>query len=272
MLSLCRKIVRSPLAFGLLLASTPPVGWSQQFNNSDRPFVEAMLRDVAVDIQQHYYDPNLHGVNWDVQVQDAKKKIDAAQSLDSAMWAIATLLDSLQNSETLFLPPPPGKSHDYGFQMEIIGDRCYVIRVRSGSDAAKKGLKPGDEILAVNENPVSRKSFAGIAYILDILSPQRELRLTLADGASHQRQIDIFASLETSKLIWDSMRGNDQGVRDADDLQQQLRARYFEKGNDLLVVKFPKFGFSDSAVDAIIGKMRRTTVWSSIFAAIREDT
>ena len=252
----CRKIVWSPLAVGLLVVSIPALGWSQQFNNSDRLFVEAMLRNVAADVRQHYYDPNLHGVDWDARVQDAKKKVDAAHSLDSAMWAIATLLDSLQDSQTLFLPPVRGESHDYGFQMEIIGDRCYVIRVRSGSDAAKKGLKSGDEILAVNENPLARKSFAGIAYILDVLSPQLELRLTLADEANRQRHLDVLTDLQPSKLIWDFMRDTDQRVRDADDAQQLLRARYFEKGDDLVVVKFREFAFSDSAVDAIIRKMR----------------
>ena len=48
-------------------------------------------------------------------------------------------------------------------------------------------------------------------------------------------------------------------VRDADARREILRPRYFEKGNDLLVVKIPVFAFSALEVDNIVGKMRGHT-------------
>ena len=66
---------------------------------------------------------------------------------------IAALLDSLHDTHTFLVLPPRTHVHDYGFQMEMIGDRCYVVRVRAGSDAEKKGLRQGDEILDLRGNP-----------------------------------------------------------------------------------------------------------------------
>jgi hypothetical protein len=44
-----------------------------------------MLTDVAADVQKYYYDITLHGVDWEAKVQEAKNRIDAADSLDSAV-------------------------------------------------------------------------------------------------------------------------------------------------------------------------------------------
>ena len=113
---------------------------SQEYDASRRQQAEGMLRDVADDVKKHYYDPALHGLDWDLKVRETKEKIDKADSLNRALSQIAALLDSLDDSHTFFLPPPRPYVHDYGFQMEMIGDRCYVVRVRPGTDAETKGV------------------------------------------------------------------------------------------------------------------------------------
>jgi len=35
-----------------------------------------MLLNITADIKKHYYDPQMHGVDWDAKVRDAKEKID----------------------------------------------------------------------------------------------------------------------------------------------------------------------------------------------------
>jgi len=75
--------------------------------------------------------------------------------------------------------PPRPYVHDYGFQMQMIGDRCYVTRVRSGSDAETKGLKAGDEIHTVNGYTPTREDFLRMKYLIGTLRPQPILRLNL---------------------------------------------------------------------------------------------
>jgi carboxyl-terminal processing protease len=241
----------------VLCGLVPVAGWSQPYTKSDRELAESMLRDADADVRKHYYDSQLHGVDWQARVQEARKNIENARSMDEAVSEIAALLDSLHDSHTSLVLPPRTHVHDYGFQMEMIGDRCYVVRVRAGSDAEKKGLRQGDEIRAVNEYPVSRKNFRRLVYIVNVLRPQPALRLVLADAAGSQRQLEVMTRFQLSTVIrYFLHQGINVRVRDADEERRILSARYFEKGDDLLVVKIPEFAFSASEVDTIIGRMR----------------
>jgi len=252
----CRKIARPSGLFCALSALPSP--FAQQFARADRDFAQEMLRNVAADVPKYYYDPKLHGVDWEAKVRQAKKNIETADSLNNAVSEVAALLDSLNDSHTAFYPPPRTTTHDYGFEMEMIGDHCFVTRVRSGSDAEEKGLKPGDEVLAVNEHPVSRNTIWRIQYIYKVLRPQPGLRLTLADEAGPPRQLEVIAKVHTSTVIkYFLHQGVNEHVRDLDDRHHSSRARYFEKEDDLLVVKIPQFAFSAQEVDNIIGKMRK---------------
>ncbi len=216
-----------------------------------------MLRDADADVRKHYYDPNLHGVDWQSRVQEARNNIAKAQSPSDAVSEIAALLDSLHDSHTYLVLPPRIYVHDYGFQMEMFGDRCFVIRVRAGSDAEKKGLKPGDEIVAVDEFPISRRNFPRIVYILNVLQPQPGLRLTLVDKDANKRQLEVAAKQQPARITqYFAHQGINVRVRDVEAMRLLMRARYFEKGDDLLVVKLPEFYFSALEVDHIISKMK----------------
>jgi C-terminal processing protease CtpA/Prc len=231
--------------------------WPQAYPKSDRELAESILRNVDADVRKHYYDPNLHGVDWQGRVQEAKRNIANVQSVDAAVSEVAALLDSLHDSHTFLLLPPRTHIHDYGFQMEMFGNRCFVVRVRPGSDAEKKGLNPGDEILAVNEYPISRQNFQRIVYIVNMLRPQPGLRLTLSDVNGHSRPLDVLAKFQLSTVNrYFLHQGVNARFRDEEAARRLLRARYFEKGEDLLIVKIPVFEFSASEVDNILGKMK----------------
>jgi carboxyl-terminal processing protease len=127
-----------------------PLVLSQHLSGLDRKRAQVMLQHVASDVRQHYYDPKLHGVDWDAKVREAKDQIAKASSMDAATLEIGAVLDTLDDSHTAFVPPPYPIREDYGWRFQMVGERCYVTQVRPQSDAETKGLKPGDEVLTIN--------------------------------------------------------------------------------------------------------------------------
>jgi len=229
--------------------------WGQQFTPYERDEVQTMLKNITEEVKKHYYDPKMHGVDWDAKIREAKANVDKADSLNRGLSQIAAVLDSLNDSHTFFLSPPRPYRHDYGFRMQMIGDHCYVVRVRPGSDAETKGLKPGDEIAAVNGYAPAREDFWKMEYVYNILRPQPGLNLNVRTPSGEQRQLAVAAKMHelpavrdiTGEKIWDLVRDNEYE-------DHFMRVRYEEKGHDLLIVKFPLFGYSDES--AILGKMR----------------
>lgn len=91
----------------------------------------------------------------------------------------------------------------------------------------------------------------------DTLRPQQVLQLSLGDSSGQPHQIDVTAKTRPSSVLKYALHnGINQRVRDYAKEGILLRARYFEKGNGLLVVRIPEFDFSAEEVDNIIGKMR----------------
>jgi hypothetical protein len=39
-----------------------------------------MLEQIASDVKKHYYDPTLHGVDWDRKVREMREGIDNADT------------------------------------------------------------------------------------------------------------------------------------------------------------------------------------------------
>jgi len=226
---------------GFFLAS----GWCQQITSFERKRAQAILHEIDADVRKHYYDPKFHGLDWDGKERETEQKIDQADSGNKALSEIAALLDSLNDSHTLFVPPQPALGHDYGWQAQLIGERCYVIRVRPGSDAEAKEVKPGDEILGINGYAPTRKTFVKIAYFFDALRPQTSLRLVLRDPAGKERTANVAAQIiEHHRALEDHpfAGGRDirAKIRDMDRFRHML-PRVVEMGDELMILKFPHF-------------------------------
>jgi len=70
-----RQIAKHTLA--LLLLS--PCVWPQQpISSYERGRAIDMLQTISSDVRKHYYDPKLHGVDFDAQVAETKKEIETS--------------------------------------------------------------------------------------------------------------------------------------------------------------------------------------------------
>ena len=247
----------------ILVGLLPTLGLAQnKISSYDRDRAKDMLASIAADIRKHYYDPKFHGLDWDARVREANGKIDRAESMGMALSNIAAALDTLNDSHTFFVPPPRPFRNDYGWQAQMIGDRCDVILVHPQSDAEAKGMKPGDEVLTINGYAPDRANLWKMEYVFKALRPQPGLRLNLRDPAGGERQIDAMAKVTELKGVVDlagSRASNDiwEVVRQIENERQLRRGRTIEMGDKLLILKLPQFLFSESEINGMIGKARK---------------
>jgi carboxyl-terminal processing protease len=254
--SLALALAALSLITSLAPAQQPPM------SSFDRDRAQGILRVIAGDVQKHYYDPKFHGLDWDAKVGEAKEGIAKADTFNRAMSSIAAVLDTLNDSHTFFLPPQHEFRLSYGFEYQMVGDRCFVTRVRPKSDAEGKGVKPGDELVALNGFNVNRDDLWKMQYVFSVLRPQPALRLALRDEAGAQRQVDIAAKIRQHKRITDltfSGAGQDifDLIRESETEEHLMRARFAEYGDQLIALKVPEFLFSRDEVENMIGKARK---------------
>jgi carboxyl-terminal processing protease len=240
------------------------MAWPQQpMSKLDRGRALDILKTVGDDVRKHYYDPKFHGVDWDAKIAEAKAKIEKETSFNMAMSHIAAALDTLNDSHTVFLPPGHAYRHDYGFEYQMISNRCFVMHVRPGRDAEAKGVKPGDEILAINGFDVTRDDYWKVQYVFSVLRPLPALQLTLRDPAGVQRQVEVAAKIREKKRVTDLTWENGASdiwnlVREAEAEEHLTRARWVEYGDQLTVLKLPEFSFlSAGEVDGMVAKARK---------------
>ena len=251
--------VRSSMILGVVLLCLVQ-GWTQQpISDRDRERAGEMLRVVAGEVRKHYYDPQLHGIDWDAQIADAKQRIEKTKSFNMALSEVAALLDSLNDSHTFFIPPQHSNRYDYGWQYQMIGEQCFVTRVRPKSDAEAKGVKPGDELLTLNGYRPTRDNLWKMKYTFSVLRPQPGFRLFLEDTAGSQRQVDVAANIRVGNRLTDLTNGSHFGdlTREAENEQHLMRPRYAEFADQLIAIKLPAFNLSFVEVENIIDKARK---------------
>lgn len=211
------------------LASAQARPTPTRLSKSDQWRVDAMLVNLRQAIHQHYYDPHFHGVNLDARYEKYKQQLDAAPNVTSALRVLAAYVAGLHDSHTFFLPPPLTEDFFYGLRMGIIGDQCYILGSRPGTDADGK-VHPGDLILRLNGYTVSRKDYSDLSYYLYGLEPQGGLRLQLQapDGTVRTALVKTkFVPRPNVEVIWNG----EWGVEEADQINRMSTQRWAEAGN-----------------------------------------
>jgi carboxyl-terminal processing protease len=240
----------------LLLTSEIVMPVRSQVSGPDRERGHVMLNQVKDDIKGNYYDPTFRGLDLDARFKAADQMLDKATSLGQIFGIIAQTVVGLNDSHTFFVPPGQTVRSDYGWQLQAIGDKCYVVAVKPGSDAEAKGLKPGDEVLAVNGIPPARDEMWKFRYLYYQLRPQAGMRLVVKSPGGEQHPLDVLAKVRNDKRRLDFTQGWDifQIIREIENENQVYRHRYTEVGNDVFIWKMPVFGDPDR-VDSMMDRV-----------------
>lgn len=279
-------LISALLTLLVIINLSPNQASAQKLSKDDRELAQTMLNNIASDIKKHYYDPKFHGLDWDAIVAEAKQKIDKSENRDEPLLHIAAAIEQLDDSHTFLFPPRAVLNdyhafqrdwrglfpmmnfrHNYGWEHEIIGERSFITHVRPGSDAEKKGLHAGDEILSINGYHPERTTLPGFEYVFNILRPQSELKLEVVDPSGRKREVTVSAAFRRVAMV-SSYEQSARAIRAYEEQQKLLSPRTAEFGDDLVIVKMPRFSVSDDAVEGLINKARKH---NSLIVDLREN-
>jgi carboxyl-terminal processing protease len=233
--------------------------FAQALSNFDRDRGLIMLETIKNDIKKNYYDPTFHGMDLDTRFKAAEQQIKKATSIGQVFGIIAQAVIELNDSHTTFIPPQRSSRTEYGWQMQMIGDACYVISVKPGSDAEAKGLKVGDKIHTLDGFQPVRENLWKIEYLYYTLRPQPGMRVVAQSPGQQPRQLDVMAKVDQGKQQIDLTNDTDfmDLIREAES-EGRLRAhRYYELGDDLLIWKMPEFDLSQVGLDSMMSKVKK---------------
>ena len=254
---LCVRTVGVMLALAFV-ALTPQVA-NAQLDRIERERALSMLNVVKSDLKNNYYDPAFRGMDVEARFKTAEEKVKTATSLGQAFGIVAQALLDLNDSHTFFVPPRRPETITYGWQMQMIGDKCFVVAVKPGSDAAAKGLKEGDQVISVMGFKPNRKEFWKMQYYYNFISPRPALVAVVQSPGGEPRELELKAKVKPGTVIKDLT--NDLEVfdvlRNIEDNYMLGRHRYYEDIEGVFVWKMPEFDLTDKGVDDMMDKAKK---------------
>jgi C-terminal processing protease CtpA/Prc len=224
---------------------------AQGLDRIERERALLMLSVVKSDLKNNYYDPHFRGMDVESRFKTAEEKIKQATSLGQALGIIAQTLLDLNDSHSFFAPPQRPERIEYGWNMQMIGDKCYVVGVKPGSDAEAKGLKPGDQVHSVENFRPSRRDLWKMEYFYRALSPRPGLRVVAQSPGGEPRQLDLAARVVKGKLVVDVWRDLNELIIQSEKEDRLNPHRFYDTGK-IVIWKMPDFSFDPDQADGIM--------------------
>jgi C-terminal processing protease CtpA/Prc len=204
-----------------------------------------LLQRIKEVLKAEYYDPTFRGIDINQRFKIAEDQIKTQDFNWQIFRSIAQVLAELKDSHTIFFPPDRAFRVEYGISTMIIGNDCFVVDVKKGSDAESKGIRPGGQIISFSGIPATRDNYPYVNYIIYGLDPQESLKLQMVGVDGKQHDIEIrsrFLSPEERKAERKKLKAEEQ-------------ARPFtckEMNSELIACKFRTFDIGTEPVDKMI--------------------
>jgi C-terminal processing protease CtpA/Prc len=147
-----------------------------------------LLGEMKEGLKEFYYDPKYRGIDLEARFKAAEERIKTLDYNWQVLRVLAQVLLDFNDSHTRLQLPPRTDYFEYGFSMQMMGNKCYVVTVKKDSDAEAKGLKVGDQILNIGKYTPTRDNLWKITYVLYRLDPIDfvDLKVKSVDGAEKQ--------------------------------------------------------------------------------------
>jgi C-terminal peptidase prc len=160
----------------------------------------AVFEDLWTTIRDFYLYPDFNGLDWQAVYNDYYQQISAGFEDEDFYAAMDRMVASLGDDHSFFLDPQRARAEDVGFAGEndyvgigIVSNavperkRVTIVVVFPDSPADRAGLKPHDNIIAVNGTPILDES----GFRRDLLRGPAgsEIELTVQTPDQEPRQI-----------------------------------------------------------------------------------
>jgi C-terminal processing protease CtpA/Prc len=222
-----------------------------------RKQISDMLRDAYNEVKAHYYDPKFQGVDLDDRYRQFTAKIDGMHDAGGGIALTASFLDGLKDSHTYLIPPGKAGDFDLGYRLGLVGDNCFVTRIRPQSDAESK-LHIGDQVLTVNGYKVDRNDFHAIQYFFGQLAPRKVQKLDVKSPTGELRQVEVTAAVRQDKRVTNLANPNESFLEDirSERAESMSRDKIVETG-DATIWKIREFSPGTTSVDKAIATARK---------------
>jgi C-terminal processing protease CtpA/Prc len=240
-----------------LLAAVHATGL-QKINRVEQEQARAMLHQVEEAIEKNYFDPNFHGYNLQSRFEAAEKRLSDVPNLVAALGVIGWAVEGLNDSHTFFRPPARNVVVYSGWQMDMVGENCLITAVDPSSDAWKKGLRPGDQLIKVESYEPTASTFRIIQQRLEDLLPLAEYHLVVTRPGQAASEITTKSQLVTISLtLFSSGDTQHQVDRMLEGYRFVNKTRMVEINDKLMIWKLPQFNLKQSEIEHLIGSARK---------------
>jgi len=243
--------------------------YAQGFTNFTKGHGRAVLKVIKKDIEKRYYDQTFHGIDLEYHFKKAEEETNSAMSTSQLLGIIAEAVLALDDSHTKFWPPERANRIEYGWQMQMIGDNCYVVAVKPGSDAEAKELRIGDHVMSIDGFAPTRDIMWKLQYTYYTVRPQPGMRLVVQGPNGQRRQLDVMAKIRLRERQV-SLLNNDiwKIIREAQSESRLHRDRYHEVADDLIIWKMPEWDLSGGEVNRV---MKRVNKFKTLILDLRRN-
>ncbi|MEN9560488.1 MAG: hypothetical protein RLZZ502_1699 [Pseudomonadota bacterium] len=118
------------------------------------------FEQLADTIDRYYLDPTHHGVDWRGHVQNSRRGVMDAVNEDEFWLAMDRMLGVLADAHTRVASPKQvarlqaQEIDPLGISLMRLADRFYLRSVHPNSDFAWVGARPGQQVLAINNEDI----------------------------------------------------------------------------------------------------------------------
>ena len=159
----------------------------------------AMLDEMGQILKEYYYDPQFKGIDLKTRLETAKERVKSLQYNWQMYRVLVQVLMEFNDSHTRMHLPPRSDYFRYGVGWQMIGSDCFVVSVDRDSDAAKKGIEVGDQVVSIGKFPPTRNDLWKINYLIYRLDPQKTLDLKVRKPDGTEKALTIDAKTMTDK-------------------------------------------------------------------------